>query len=205
MDNPFAKKLADLLANAAKSANEFVNDREVSIVRGKVAGKDVHAEDGSLIIAAGSRVDEEVIAHAEREHKMHALTASVGSGGVQDLREHVQNHVGTTTDSVEAQSLDTLDEAVEARTYIGRIATVDVTDVRGSVVIKAGTEIRGEHITLARDQGLISALLYSAKLPDPPKPEVAPLNEDFFTKSTVPVSSVSKRTLPMMEEPGHND
>ena len=168
MRNPFAQKVSEMFTNATKTANDFLAQRETDIVRGRVAGKAVYADNGELIIDAGTRVTDSIIELAQRSGKLHALAAAVGTGGMQDLKETFHAHHVTTTEGQEAQSMDTIDDAAEARKYVGRVATVDVTDIRGDIIIPAGKEIRDEDVFLAREKNLLGALLYSAKLPDPP-------------------------------------
>ena len=64
--------------------------------------------------------------------------------------------------------LDSIEEYAEARAYVGRYAGVDVTDIRGNVVIPTGRKLTDDDIRTARDVGLFSALIFSAQQPYTP-------------------------------------
>ena len=64
---------------------------------------------------------------------------------------------------MEARSLDSVEDFMEARRYLGKYAVLEVTNIRGEIIVPAGTQIDDEYIRKAREAGQLSALIYSAK------------------------------------------
>src|SRR3989442_1335750 len=135
MSDDLGKQIANLWSGLRKKATETVAQQEAQYVRGKVAAKPVSDDEGNLIVDAGRRIDEDVIERAQAAGKMHALLAAAVTAQAQDVREQVRKHYDSTPDGQEAQSLAPSEEYLEARRYIGRIAGVDITDIRGNVII----------------------------------------------------------------------
>jgi hypothetical protein len=136
-------------------------------------------EAGNMIVDAGHRIDDTVIQRAQTAGKMHALVAAAVTAQAQDVRDQVRKHYDSTPDGQEAQSMATSEQYIEARRYIGRIAGVDITDIRGNVIVPAGKEIRDEDVRIVRDAGQLAALIYAAQQPAPlhpaaPEPAAAP-------------------------------
>lgn len=152
----FRKKTADLVAR-----------QEAAFARGKIAGTPVHDDEGNLLVDAGHRIDDTVIERAAAVGKLRALAVSAGTAQMQDWREKARETLDRTPDGLEARSLESVDDFIEARRCVGRIAGVDVTDVRGNVVVPAGREIQEQDVQVAREAGLLSALIYSAQQPAP--------------------------------------
>jgi hypothetical protein len=174
--------LGGLFGGLKKRAAEAVERQAAAFVRGKVAGTTVTADDGTVIIEAGHVADDAAIERARAAGKLNALTASVGAAKMQDARDAVKTHLDRLPDGQEAHSLDTVEEYVEARRYVGRRVGVDVMDLRGAVVIPAGKELKDEDVRIAREQNLLGSLLYALQQPwmepeareEPPAPSEAP-------------------------------
>lgn len=159
----FGGQLGKFIKDIREKAGETVARQEAAFVRGKIAGTMVQDDEGAIIVDAGHFIDEAAIARAERAGKLGALVMSAGTAQVQDLREKASDTLGNTQDGREARNLDSVDENREAMTYVGRYTGVDVTDIRGNVVVPAGKKIGAEDVHKAREAGLLSALIYSGK------------------------------------------
>src|SRR5262249_39567006 len=158
-------------------------------------------------------IDDSIIDHAGRTGKLHALAAAAIKAGAQDLREKAQDYYGRTPDGVEARSYNSIDAALEARRYVGRVAGIDVTDIRGNVVIPAGKKIQASDVDKAREADVLGALVYSAKQPapelqEPVKPPSEPTPRpgavDFsqlFPVSEQPKEPMRRAPLPLVPMP----
>lgn len=171
MADDIGRQIGRFFQGLRQKTTETVQRQEEAFVRGKIAGTAVLDESGDLIVDAGHRIDDTIIARAQAAGKLHALAMAVGTGQVQDLKERASDHFGATPDALENRSLNSVDDYIEARRYIGRTAGVDVTDIRGNIIVPAGKEIKDDDVRLAREAGQLSALVYSAQQPAPPKSE----------------------------------
>jgi hypothetical protein len=144
-------------------AAEVVSQQEASFVLGKVAGKAVTADDGTVIIDIGRTVTHETVALAQEAGKLHALAGAVATAVAQDAKEKSRNILETPQETRERESMDSVDEFVEAQAYLGRTMISSVTDIRGNAIVAEGTVLREEDIRRAREAGQIGALLVVAK------------------------------------------
>ena len=163
MADDFGKQVGRFFKGIRDKTAETMARQQASFVRGRVAGTAVHADDGSLIVDSGHLIDDPVIARAERAGKLGALVVSAGAAQMQDLKEKASETLSNTQDGREAHSLNSVDEFREALGYSGRYTGVDVTDIRGNVVVPAGKKIDAADVRAARDAGLLSALIYSSQ------------------------------------------
>jgi hypothetical protein len=152
-------------------ASQAVIDREAAFVRGKIAGVTVTDRAGKVLVEPGHRIDEAIISRARRAGKMGALASAVWKAQTQDLKEKVGTQYSRTNRKREEYYLNSVEEFREARTYLRRILTMDVTDIRGNVVVASGKALDDEDIRRARDAGLLSALLVAAQQALPPRDE----------------------------------
>ncbi len=207
MADDLKKQISNLWSGFRKKASDTVAHQEASFARGKIAGSAVVDDEGVVIVEAGHRIDDTVIERATAAGKLHALTSAAATAQAQDLREKVQTRYNATEDGREARSLDSVEDFVEARRYVGRIAVMDVTDIRGNVVVAGGTEVREEHIHKAREAGQLGALIYSAKQPQP-KVQPAPPKPVVESTSELPVTAeppqAKRASLPLMNLPPSN-
>jgi hypothetical protein len=133
---------------------------------------------------------------------------AVAMAQVQDLKEKAETAIDQTDEGREARNVGSVDEYVLARRYIGRIAVIDVTDIRGRIVVPAGKEIGDEDVRRAREAGQLSALIYSAQQPQPPRPvrRAAPgpqEHEEDSAEARVHDADQKRRaTLPFVPPPG---
>jgi hypothetical protein len=159
----------DKLRAGAKTAQEAVRSalerEQAAFVLGQVAGTTVQAADGTPLVEAGHRIDEGAVQRAIAEGKLGSLVSSVTTAHVQDLQERVSELRATTAEGTEQANLDSVEDYARARALVGSVAGVDVTDVRGNVVIGAGTRITEEDVRRARAAGLLGALTFSAAQP----------------------------------------
>lgn len=151
----------------SKASQAFFN-QQAGFARGRIAGVTVVDDAGRTLIEAGQRIDDDVIAKAKKAGKIAALAASAMKAQTQDLKEKVGAHYSRTEAGQEALLLGSVEEYREARRYVGRTLTMDVTDIRGNVVASSGKELDEEDIRRVRDAGLLAAFLVAAQDSLPP-------------------------------------
>jgi hypothetical protein len=187
---------------------DTVARQEAAFARGKIAGTAVLDDAGEMIVDAGHPIDDAVIERAAVAGKLRALAVSAGMAQVQDAREKARDHLAQTLDGREARALDSVDDYVAARRYVGRTAGVDVTDIRGNVIVPAGKEIKEEDVRLAREAGLLSALVYSAQqaapVPTPPAVAEPERADEEFRSQTLAVPQ-RRSSLPLVSPPDSPD
>ena len=160
-------QIRDKAAEVVDKAAEAVSDQQASFVRGKVAGKTVMDDSGVVIVEAGHVIDDSAIERAASAGKMHLLTSTVVTAKAQDFKEKAQDAFAQTDSGQENRSLNSVDQYVEARRYIGRYTGMDVTDIRGAVLIPMGKQINDQDVAFARESGQLGALIYAAQQPLP--------------------------------------
>src|SRR5579871_1902572 len=151
-----------------KKATEAVESQEVGFVRGKVAARSVFDNAGNLIVDSGQTIDDGVIARAQEAGKLGALVSAAVTAQAQDVREKAKQIYESTPEGTEARSLATSEQYLEARRYIGWKAAMDVTDIRGTILVPAGKEIEDEDVRAVREAGQLGALIASAEQSGPP-------------------------------------
>ena len=160
-------QIRDKAAEVVDKAADAVSDQQMAFVRGKVAGKTVLDDDGGVIVEAGHVIDDSAIERAVSCGKLNALTSTVVKAKAQDLKERAQDAYARTDDGQESRSLNSVDQYVEARRYIGRYTGMDVTDIRGAVLIPMGKQINDDDVSRAREAEQLGALIYAAQQPLP--------------------------------------
>jgi len=194
----FGGQLGRFFHDIKEKATETVARQEAAFARGKIAGSRVQDDEGNIIVDAGHVIDEAAIARAERAGKLGALVMSAGTAQVQDLREKASDTLANTQDGREARNLDSVDEFRDAMAYVGRYTGVDVTDIRGGVVVPAGKKIEADDVRAARDAGLLSAFIYSAQQGHMPEP-AAPYKQDTAAYTPQQTTAPPKRvSLPLV-------
>jgi hypothetical protein len=194
----FGGQLGKLFQDMKEKATETVARQEAAFVRGKVAGSPVKDDDGEIIVDAGHLIDEAVIARAERAGKLGALVMSAGTAQVQDLREKASDTLAKTQDGTESRNLASVEEFREAMAYVGRYAGMDVTDIRGNIIVPQGKRIDAEDVRAARDENLLSSLIYSAQQGQAPAPEPSPLANEPGYQSSRPAAPAKRAALPLV-------
>lgn len=205
MSERWKDKVGAAILRFRKQAGDVLAEREVALVMGHVAGVSVLDNDGNVIVEAGHVIDEGAVERARAVGKLGALAASVVTAGMQDLRERSAAIADATADGREARTMSDLDLYVRARSLRDHTVMVDVTDVRGTVVIAAGTRVSEAVISAAGDHGLLGALVYAASLPQPaaPPPPSASMCETgaVAPKDAPPSPPVARRRLPIIPVP----
>ncbi|MGC8668641.1 MAG: hypothetical protein ACP5VE_11060 [Chthonomonadales bacterium] len=163
MDDPGEQPHRAFWSGLKKKLQEAVAKQEAAIVLGKVAGKTVTDDEGRVIVEAGHVIDERSVEHAAKSGKLHALAAAAATALAQDLKEKAQETYIRTDEGREARSLDTVEDALQARAFLGRVLSTDVTDIRGNVIVPAGKPLEEADIRAAREAGQLQALIYVAK------------------------------------------
>jgi len=150
-------------AGLRSKAAETIEKQQAAFALGKVAGVTVTDEEGVVIVEPGQRIDKSMVARAYECGKVAALGASALQGQKQDLQEKVQAQYARTENGREARLLDSVEEFEEVHRYLGRVTTMDVTDIRGNILVPAGKVLDAADAQLARDAGQLGALLVAAR------------------------------------------
>jgi hypothetical protein len=202
MADDIGGKLGRLWRGLRDKTTETVARQEAAFVRGKVAASAVTDDAGSVIVEAGHRIDDRIIQRAEAAGKLHALALAVSSAQVQDLKEKARETYGNSMDGREAHAVNTIEDSVEARRYVGRRIGMDVTDTRGTVIVPAGKKLDEGDVRLAREANLLSALIFAAQQAPPAEEEMAaPTAADYKPSTTQ--APVRRGSLPLVKPEDH--
>ena len=172
-------------------ASDAIEKQQAAFALGKVAGITVTDADGVAVVEAGQRIDASMLALAQRAGKISALAASALQAQGQDIKEKVQAQYAQTDSARESRLLDSVEEFAAVHRYMGRELTMDVTDIRGNVIVPAGKILEAEDAQRAREAGQLSALLVAA---EQSVPSAQPLGSQAETYEPTTVAS-RPRTL----------
>ena len=172
-------------------ASNAIEKQQAAFALGKVAGVTVADAQGVAIVEAGQRIDASMIALAQQCGKIAALAASALQAHGQDLKEKVQAQYAQTETAKESRLLESVEEFAEVHRFMGRELTMDVTDIRGNVLVPSGKVLDVEDAQRAREAGQLSALLVAA---EQSVPSTQPLGS--MAVSYVPAATAQRpRTL----------
>jgi hypothetical protein len=174
MAEDLGKQVAGLWDRFRSKVSDAVARESAGIVRGKTAAHDVFDDAGNLLVGAGREVNDDVIERATAAGKMPAVVAAVAAAQSQDLKEKLQGEYERTPEGQDRRNLADSEEYIEARRYIQYTAAVEVTDLRGNVLVPSGKTILDEDVRAAREAGQLAALIYSAQQSGPPPHMGAP-------------------------------
>ncbi len=158
-----AKSSGGWLAGLRNKASEMVEKQQGAFALGKVAGVTILDAQGNTLVEAGQHIDEQMLARAYQTGQVAALGASALQGQKQDLKEKVQAQYARTENGREAHLLNSVEEFAEVHQYLGRATTMDVTDIRGNILVPAGKVLDAADAQLARDAGQLGALVVAAR------------------------------------------
>lgn len=161
------------LAGLRNKASAAIEKQQAAFALGRVAGTTVMDSQGKTVVEAGQRIDEAVLERAYQTETVAAVSASALEGQKQDLKEKVQTHYARTESGRESMLLDSVEEYAELHRYLGRVTTMDVTDIRGNVIVPAGKKLEASDAQLAREAGQLGALLAVARESVPAPPELS--------------------------------
>jgi hypothetical protein len=170
----FLEWIARLWSGMNQKTGTVVSNREAALVRGRVAARSVRDAAGNVIVDAGHPIDEAVIARARMAGRLPAVLAVAMTAKTQDLKEKFHAFYNRTEAGQEARALKSVDSYVEARNYLGRVLEIDVTDIRGTVIVPAGKAISNEDIRACRDAEQLGALIFAAEQAPPAPADQAP-------------------------------
>lgn len=177
MSESLSDRIGSLWDRLRRGASDAVAQPGAALVRGKTVATDVLDSRGVLIAAAGTKVDDTVIKYALEAGAMPALLASVVTAATQDIKERVQTEFERTPEGQDRRNLANSELYIEARGYIKWVAALEVTDIRGTVLVPAGKVIEDEDVRLVREADQLAALIYSAQQSGPPPSAVTPSSE----------------------------
>lgn len=170
--------------------SQMIDTKQADFVRGKIAGVQVTDAHGVVLVEAGQRINDEIITTAHHAGKIGDLVSSVIQGQGQDIKEQVQTQYGRTEKAQESLLLDSVEEYRDAHRYLGRTLTMDVTDIRGHILVPSGKVLDRDDIILAREAGQLAAFLAAAEQSLPPVSQ----NSSMLT-SSIPSTPRTTRTL----------
>lgn len=202
MAEGFFGKAASLFGGLKQKAADTVAQQEANFVRGQVAGTEVRDDVGFVLVDAGQMIDDQVIERARAAGKIHKLVGAVTKAQTQDVREKIGTQWEKTQDGKEAAALNSAEDYAEARRYVGRVVGVDVTDIRGTVLVAAGQRLKEDDVRVVREAGQLGALLFAMQQPYVVPENAAPAAEASVEKPTLPTPPVSSRlpSLPRMSD-----
>ena len=168
MPEDLGKQVAGMWDRFRKKASDTVSRQSTGLVRGRIAARDVFDDAGNLLVGAGGTIDDGVIEKTLAADKMAALVAAAAAAQTQDFKEKLKGEYDRTPEGQDRRNLADSDDYIEARGYIRYVAAVEVTDIRGNVLVPAGKTIEDEDVRNAREAGQLAALIYSAQQSGPP-------------------------------------
>ena len=168
MSDDLKSRIGNLWSGFRKKASDVVAQQGIGLVRGRVAAKDVTDDAGNVLVGAGHRVDDAAIERVNAAGKMPALVAAVTTARTQDLQERIKAGYEDTSEGQGARNLADSEQYLEARNYIQYVAAIEVTDIRGAILVPAGKVIEDEDVRTVREAGQLAALIYSAQQSGPP-------------------------------------
>jgi len=198
-------RLQEGARRAQRAVATTLEREQIALIMGKTAGRTVEDGTGGVVVEAGHAVDRDVVERALKSGRLGALVAAVATAQVQDIQERASQLRASSDDGREQGSLDTVEEYVRARSYVGRVAVVDVTDVRGAVVIPAGTRLTEDHVRQARSANLLGALVFSASQPQPAESTGSAGKEQPQVAAETDVVSPPRRRLPLLDPSSSDD
>jgi len=196
--------LKSAISRSADAVRDAAEREAIAFAIGKTAGRAVTDDAGNVIVDAGFKITPEMAERARQSGKLQALVASVANAGLQDLQEKLDQVRQATPEGQEDAALDSIADYAEARRYVGRTTGVDVTDVRGNVVIPAGTCLTEADVRRARQHGLLQALVHSVQL-SAAAPKETP-EPDVKAEAEEPLPDPAGRArLPLVDMPHRED
>ena len=75
---------------------------------------------------------------------------------------------------------------------------MDVTDIRGKVIVPEGKRIDAEDVRAARDENLLSSLIYSSQQGKAPAPQPSPLANESGYQAPKPAAPARRAALPLV-------
>ena len=191
MTEDIKTQLGNIWNGFRKKTEEVVHHSSSNLTLGKITAKDILDDEGVVLAKAGEVIDEETFERVRKAGKTSQLIANVVTAQVQDQQERMKIAYESTPEGTDAHNLATSELYLEARQYIRYVAAIEVTDIRGNILIPAGKKIEDEDVRLARDADQLAALIYSAQQSG--KPELH-CDEDSEVQPPTTSSPPLKRT-----------
>lgn len=150
--------------NVTGSVAEATAERQQAYVVGKVAGAELVAADGTVIVRAGETITPLHAEVAQWHGQLTALAANATggtlTGAYTSAADQVREKVQSATTSVR-ENLDAAAEATRSRQkafVTGKTASADLTLPDGTVLVRKGETITAEHADRADQAGQLAAL-----------------------------------------------
>ncbi len=168
------QRLQELVKAIAAFLRRTSEREAIAAVLGRRVGRRVLDGQGNVLAEAGDLITPEMAERARRAGKLPALIAAVVASEAQDLRERWDEWRLQTAEGQEEAALASVEDYAAARGRVGHVLTTDVTDARGHVILRAGKRLTEEDVRIARERGVLHALMASAS----PLPQSAASDAD---------------------------
>ncbi|HET6455725.1 MAG TPA: hypothetical protein VFI02_15080 [Armatimonadota bacterium] len=136
--------------------NEELERKEIEYARGKTAANDVRDDDGTVIVAKGQTITDDIINQAREKGHLHylmlAAVASVVQAGGEQAQQRLREFIDVT-------------EGHEADFVRGRQVACDVCDWEGNVIVEEGETLTDDIIEQATNMGLLEKLVLAVGAP----------------------------------------
>ncbi|MDQ3856201.1 MAG: PRC-barrel domain-containing protein [Chloroflexota bacterium] len=148
-------------------------DQQLQNSVGKTAGRDVYADDGTVVALQGTVIDPSTVERARAYGKENQLLAAVGAASTQETvsqaKEGIASAFGSLRGKVEeltAQQRESREQS-RIRNALGRPVSRVILDPSDNVILETGQIITNQAIDQARASGVLDILLDSVYEADP--------------------------------------
>ncbi len=161
------------LTDRVSSATAQQRDQQLASSIGKTAGRDVYADDGTVIALQGTVVDYATVERARAYGKENQLLTAVGAGQTQQTLQDAKQGVAGVIDNLRDKIDQTRAQAAERREEqrikeaLGRPVTRVILDQNDNVILETAQIVTNEAIDRARAAGVLDILLDSVYTADP--------------------------------------
>jgi hypothetical protein len=200
MADDLRKQVTGLWDRFRSKASDAVARQSAGLARGRTAARDVFDDSGNLLVGAGQVIDDDALERAAAAGKMPAVVAAAAAAQTQDIREKLQEEYERLPEGQDRRNLADSEEYLEARHYIRYVASVEVTDIRGNVLVAAGQVIQDEDVRRVRDAGQLGALIYSAQQSGPP-----PLDDQAYRPAEPEAGRPKSPTATLLGSPDEDE
>lgn len=197
------QRLQELVKAIAAFLRRTSERESIAAVLGRRVGRRVLDEQGDVLAEAGDLVTPDMAERARRAGKLLALIAAVVASEAQDLRERWDEWRLQTAEGQEEAALASVEDYIAARGHVGHVLTTDITDARGHVILPAGKRLTEEDVRIARERGVLRALMTSAS--PPPQSGASDTNGEpqrpAAREPDLPPKPVDRPRLPLLDMP----
>jgi len=165
---------------AAGDTGASMRERALRSAVGKTAGRDVYSPAGSLVIARGEVLTDDIVASASATDTENEVLAAVGAGMATQTAQTVQEGAANVWDTIKQKAAELTGAAQDRKAEydvqaeqsrinnaLGRPVTRVILDQSDNVILNTGDLITHAAIEQARAAGALDILLDSVYVADP--------------------------------------